>query len=127
VLACYAYWLHADGTGGDFADEQEMSALVTEMAILLLKQYQLLEAAQLLIEHGWLSFIFGNGSRLACIADEIMKNSAWRDGEKNEIGGLILWCAASAAESERTKKVLELMDGSMHSSLTPTLERGGRP
>ena len=30
-----------------------------------------------------------------------------------------------AAESERTKKVLELMDDSMHSSLTPTLERGG--
>jgi hypothetical protein len=40
---------------------------------------------------------------------------------------LVLQCAASAAESERTKKVLELMDGSMHSSLTPTLERGGRP
>src|SRR5262249_39039777 len=82
-------------------DELEMSSLVSELAIIHLKHYRLLEAADLLIEHGWLCFSFGNGPRLARVADEAMAKSTWRDGDKNEIGGVLLHYLFASIQGQR--------------------------
>ena len=82
----YSVWLDQ----GTFQSEQEQAALVTELAILYLKQHRLLEAAELLIEYGWLSFAFGHASRLARVTDEIMRSFPWHLSAENEAGGQLL-------------------------------------
>lgn len=101
----YQLWLDA----GIFLDEQEMSTLVTELALLWLKTDHLLDAAQLLIEHGWLSFAFGSGPRLARVADEAMSKPEWRDGGENEVGGVLLfhYLGQYAGRANKTAKRAE--------------------
>src|SRR5438105_143659 len=82
----YSVWLDQ----GTFQSEQEQAALVTELAILYLKEHRLLEAAELLIEYGWLSFAFGHASRLARVTDEIMRSFPWHLSAENEAGGQLL-------------------------------------
>jgi len=92
VQHLYETWLHA----GDFQFDQEQSVpeqamLITELAIFYLKYHQLLKAAELLVEHGWLSFTLGHGPRLARMASEVMQSFDWhRSGLETELGGQIL-------------------------------------
>ena len=82
----YGVWLEQ----GTFQSEQEQAALVAELAILSLKQHRLLEAAELLIEYGWLSFAFGHAARLARVTDEIMRSFPWHLSAEHEAGGQLL-------------------------------------
>jgi hypothetical protein len=86
VIAAYQCWLDT----GTFRDEHEKGAVVAELAILLLKHRRLLDAAQLLIHLGWLSFTFGYGLRIARAVVESMKTFDWRSAPDSEAGGLLL-------------------------------------
>lgn len=86
LVNLYQRWLEK----GAFHDEQEQAALVSELAVLYLKRHQLLQAAELLVEHGWLSFIFGHGPRLARLAEMAMRTMNWHTPAESEAGGLLL-------------------------------------
>lgn len=88
VLRLYDFWLQE---AQEFKDEQEQAALVAEMIVQYMRQKQLLKAAEFVVEYGWLSFAFGHGPRLARIADDVMARLGWRDGDQNEIGGVLLY------------------------------------
>ena len=55
LIEAYTVWF-----GGGMVYEREAGGIVTELATLLLKYYRLLEAAELLLRYGWLSFKLGN-------------------------------------------------------------------
>ncbi len=86
LIPLYQRWL----AKGNFHDELEMASLVSELAVLYLKQRQLLQAAELLVEYGWLSFIFGHGLRLARLAETAMRAMNWHTSTESEAGGLLL-------------------------------------
>jgi len=75
--------------GGTISD-REAGSLVTELTVLLLKHHRLLEAAQLLIRYGWLSFNLGDASRLAQLAEDVMQQFDWHGTADNECGGVLL-------------------------------------
>src|SRR2546425_1153452 len=79
LIQAYTAWL-AEGT----FYERESGAVVAELATLLLKHHRLLEAAQLLIRYGWLSFNLGYASRLARLATDEMHRFDWRSTAENE-------------------------------------------
>jgi tetratricopeptide (TPR) repeat protein/transcriptional regulator with XRE-family HTH domain len=85
LIEVYRRWLDAGK-----ASNQEMGAIIAEMAILSLKHHRLLDAAQLLIRHGWLSFNLGLAPRLARFAQDIMQHFDWHSTGENECGGLLL-------------------------------------
>jgi len=85
LIQAYTVWL-AEGT----FYERESGAVVAELAILLLKHHRLLEAAQLLIRYGWLSFNLGYASRLARLANDEMHRFDWPGTAENECGGFLL-------------------------------------
>jgi hypothetical protein len=72
------------------AHDREMGAMIAELALLYLKQHRLLEAAQLLIRYGWISFHQGDAPRLARRATEVMESFDWHTTEENECGSLLL-------------------------------------
>jgi tetratricopeptide (TPR) repeat protein len=78
-------WLE-EGTISD----REAGNLVTELTVLLLKQHRLLDAAQLLIRYGWLSFNLGDASRLAQLAEDVMQQFDWHGTADDQCGGLLL-------------------------------------
>jgi len=83
----YRVWLDE----GTFQNDQEQAVLITETALLYLKEYLLLEAAELLINVGWISFAFGHGPRLARAMEETVTFSDWPySNKKNEIGKNLL-------------------------------------
>ena len=86
LIHAYTVWLEQ----GTFISEQEQATLISELAAAHLKQCHLLEAAELLIEYGWLSFAFGHAPRLARIADEVMHSFNWHHSTKEEVGGLLI-------------------------------------
>jgi tetratricopeptide (TPR) repeat protein len=86
LIHTYTVWLEQ----GTFSSEQEQAMLISELAATHLKQRHFLEAAELLIEYGWLSFAFGHAPRLARLADEIMRSSNWHRSIEEEVGGLLL-------------------------------------
>jgi Domain of unknown function (DUF1704)/AAA domain/Tetratricopeptide repeat len=69
----------------------EAGGIVAELAALYLKLHRLLEAAQLLIRYGWLSFNQGYGPRLARLAQNRMQEFDWLRTEDNKCGGLLLY------------------------------------
>jgi tetratricopeptide (TPR) repeat protein len=85
LLQAYAAWLHEGNFYG-----YESGALVTEYATLLLKHHRLLDAAQLLIRYGWLSFNLGHAPRLARLALAVLQEFDWQSTTDNECGGLLL-------------------------------------
>ena len=88
VINAYYEWLE-----GNFFSEQEKSQVITELAVLLLKHRQLLDAAQLLIRYGWLGFTYGHGTRLCRLAQEALRQPGWRETTaESEIGGWLLHC-----------------------------------
>jgi transcriptional regulator with XRE-family HTH domain len=86
LIRAYTVWLER----GTFLSEQEQATLISELVATHLKQHHLLEAAELLIEYGWLSFAFGHAPRLARIADEIMRSFNWHHSTEEEVGGLLI-------------------------------------
>jgi tetratricopeptide (TPR) repeat protein/thymidine kinase len=72
------------------ATPSEQGIVVTELALLLLKHRRLLEAAELLIESGWLTSGYGNGTRLARRAFEVMSDFDWHAEPETECGGILL-------------------------------------
>jgi tetratricopeptide (TPR) repeat protein len=85
LLQAYAAWLHEGSFYG-----HESGALVTEYATLLLKHHRLLDAAQLLLRYGWLSFNLGHAPRLARLAFAALQEFDWQSTIDNECGGLLL-------------------------------------
>jgi tetratricopeptide (TPR) repeat protein len=85
LVEIYRHWLD-EGK----ASNRELGAIIAEMAILYLKHHRFLDAAQLLIYHGWLSFNLGLAPRLARFAHESMQHIDWHTTGENECGGLLL-------------------------------------
>ncbi len=86
LIHAYTVWLEQ----GTFLSEQEQAMLISELAAAHLKQHHLLDAAELLIEYGWLSFAFGHAPRLARLADETMRSFNWHRHSEGEVGGLLI-------------------------------------
>jgi len=85
LIQAYSAWLQ-----GEIFHETEKGAVITELATLLLKHQRLLEAAELLIRYGWLSFNLGHAVRLAQLADEVMQCFDWQASEDSMCGGTLL-------------------------------------
>ncbi len=125
VQQLYETWLHA----GDFQFDQEQSVpeqamLISELAIFYLKYHQLLKAAELLVEHGWLSFTLGHGPRLARMASEVMQSFDWhRSGLGTELGGQILryhlarFRGEKVREEERAEAYQRAFEQMMHGEI----------
>jgi len=84
LIQALTVWLDSIATSG------EQGIVVTELALLLLKHRRLLDAAELLIELGWLSGGYGNGARLSRRAFEVMSEFDWRAEPKTECGDILL-------------------------------------
>jgi tetratricopeptide (TPR) repeat protein len=85
LIQAYTAWLQEG-----FFHDSEKGAVITELTVLLLKQHRLLEAAQLLIQYGWLSFALGHGTPLGRLAREVMGAVDWQAEPENECGGILL-------------------------------------
>jgi tetratricopeptide (TPR) repeat protein len=72
------------------ANDHEMGALIAELALLYLKHHHLLEAADLLLYYGWLSFQQGYAQRLAKRLQTVLSAFGWRAVPQDECGGLLL-------------------------------------
>ena len=85
LLDAYCHWL-AEGT----ATDPEIGALIAELATLYLKHARLLDAAQLLIRYGWLSFNRGHAPRVALLALKSMQQLDCHATDELASGGLLL-------------------------------------
>ena len=85
VIGALKRWVD-EGTIG----MQEAGAVITELAMLLLKHHRLLGAAELLIRYGWLGFNQGQAPQIAELAEKVMNGFDWHITEENECGGLLL-------------------------------------
>jgi tetratricopeptide (TPR) repeat protein/transcriptional regulator with XRE-family HTH domain len=85
LIQAYTAWVRE----GIFQD-REKGVVITELATLLLKHHRLLEAAELLIRYGWLSFNLGHAPRLARLAEDVVQHADGHDSEERECGGLLL-------------------------------------
>ncbi|HVB20547.1 MAG TPA: hypothetical protein VNG51_01195 [Ktedonobacteraceae bacterium] len=85
LIEAYSCWLDK-GTVGI----QEAGAIVTALTELYLMHHRLLEAAQLLIYYGWLSFNLGYAPRLARLSAHVMQNFDGHISSQNQCGGLLL-------------------------------------
>jgi tetratricopeptide (TPR) repeat protein/transcriptional regulator with XRE-family HTH domain len=73
-------WLTTSGT----LSAQEMGTIITELAEIYLKHHRLLDAAQFIIRHGWLSFRLGHARRLAQLALKTIDDIRQEKGEQPE-------------------------------------------
>lgn len=85
LIEVYQLWLD-DGK----ASIRDMGLIITELAVLYLRHYRLLDAAQLLTCYGWISFQQGYASRLAHLAAEVKQHFDWHVNEEHECGGILL-------------------------------------
>jgi tetratricopeptide (TPR) repeat protein len=72
------------------ASEREKGNVLSERIALLIHHHKLLDAAELLIQHSWLSFYAGHTFRLAQLAQSEMEHFDWHAFPENECGGFIL-------------------------------------
>ena len=86
LIEAYWRWLN-EGT----ADIREMGSIVAELAILYLRKHRLLDAAQLVIGSGWISFSQGYAPRIARFTLETLDRFDWHKTEELECGGLLLY------------------------------------
>jgi len=68
----------------------EAGGVIAELASLQLRHHCLLEAAELLLYHGWLGFQQGYAFPLARLTEQILNEFDWRATKKAESGGLLL-------------------------------------
>jgi len=69
----------------------KMGAIIAELAVLYLHHHRLLDAAELLIYYGWMSYHLGYGPRLARLSQEVMQQFDWRLSADGACGGLLLY------------------------------------
>lgn len=105
LLPAYTAWLQQDAF-----HESEQGPLITELATLLLKHHHLLEAAELLIRYGWLSFNMGYAPRLARLAEDVLQSFDWHSTEENEYGGILLHYFLSPFIGKPIKEERQAMD-----------------
>jgi len=86
LIGVYQAWVEM----GVFSSEREQGQVIAELTLLLLSHRQLLPAAELMIQYGWLSFTLGYGIPIARRAHDSMKQFDWRASLENEVGGLLL-------------------------------------
>jgi hypothetical protein len=86
LVVAYRRWMDQ----GSYRDEQEQAMVIAELVILYLKHQHLLEAAELVIGYGWLSFQFGHALRIARVADESIRSLHRGYSAENEAGNLLL-------------------------------------
>jgi tetratricopeptide (TPR) repeat protein len=88
VLDLYNKWLDA----GEFRDDAEQVAVTTETIVLYLQHRRLLEAAHLLLLHGWRCLSFGHASRLARVAMSVIGEAGfdWQTDLRNYAGGTLI-------------------------------------
>jgi tetratricopeptide (TPR) repeat protein/transcriptional regulator with XRE-family HTH domain len=75
---------------GEMSDK-EMGVTIAELTTLYLKHHRLLDAADLLIAYGWMSFNLGYGPRLGRLAEKIMQRFDWKLTPESDCGGLLLY------------------------------------
>ncbi len=98
LITAYQHWIQE----GSYRDEQEQAAVIAELAILYLEHRQLLEAAELATEYGWLSFQFGHASRLTRIAQQVMEECHWKwQTPQQEIAAYLLYHRLAKYRGER--------------------------
>ena len=78
-------WLYDENISSEDAGN-----VVAELIILQLRHHHLVEAAELVIYHSWLSFKLGHGPRLAHIAQDILRDCDWHSTVEDECVGLVL-------------------------------------
>jgi tetratricopeptide (TPR) repeat protein/transcriptional regulator with XRE-family HTH domain len=110
LIHAYTIWLEQ----GTFSSEQEQAMLISELAAAHLKQHHLLEAAELLIEYGWLSYAFGHAPRLARLADEVMHSFNWHRQPEEEVGGLLIQHDLLAREIDKDLGTTERRKAYLH-------------
>lgn len=86
LMEAYLCWLN-EGK----ADNQELGTIIAELATLYLKHHRLLDAAELILYHGWLSSRQGQALRLAKFTQTVLSEFDWRAGCETECGGLLLY------------------------------------
>jgi tetratricopeptide (TPR) repeat protein/transcriptional regulator with XRE-family HTH domain len=86
LIEALSHWLNAGK-----ASDCEMGAIITELAVLYLQHHRLLDAAELLIYYGWMSYNRGYGPRLARLSQKVMQQFNWRLSADGECGGLLLY------------------------------------
>ena len=88
VTDLYAHWLH---DVQDFRDDAEKSALIAEMIIRDIRARQLLKAAELFINFGWLCALFGHIARIRRVFDDAIKADRGKEEDvQHEVGRLLL-------------------------------------
>src|SRR5260221_1509273 len=85
LIRALTHWLH-----NEITSTHEQGVVITELALMLLKHRRLLDAAELLLEVGWLSSGYGQGSRLAKMAFDVMSSFDWRAAPETAWGGILL-------------------------------------
>lgn len=85
LIVAYQHWMRE----GSYRDEQEQAMVIAELAILYLKHFQLLEAAELVIGYGWLLFALSHARLLARTSNTAMRSLQSYTLE-DEAGSLLL-------------------------------------
>jgi tetratricopeptide (TPR) repeat protein len=85
VIQAYKQWLDEGNL-----EIGEAGNIVTELAVLLLAQHLLLEAAELLTRCGWLSFKLGNAPRIAHLVEQVMEQFDWQASLEHWCSGTLL-------------------------------------
>jgi hypothetical protein len=86
AIQAYTRWLDEG-----HLEMQEAGSVVTELVVLLLTHCRLLEAAEWLLDHGWICFQRGHMQRLARLVQAALDTSDWRATPQTECGGLLLY------------------------------------
>lgn len=87
VTDLYAYWLQEVR---DFKDDREKAALVAEMIVRYIRAGQMIKAAELIIQFGWLCALFGQIARIRRVFDEIVDANKGKDlGEAYGAGRIL--------------------------------------
>ena len=85
VQQVYLQWLKQG-----IQSDHEKSAVVAELIVFALTHLRLLEAAERLLQYGWLLARFGHTTRIARLAYHVLENELWRSTAEQECGGLLL-------------------------------------
>lgn len=88
LIEALRHWLEKE-----IAHKKEKGLVLTELACLLLRQHRLLETAELVLYHGWLSYHAGQILRLARRVQQVIAERPWTTSETDieaESGALFL-------------------------------------
>ncbi|MBO0793673.1 MAG: ATP-binding protein, partial [Ktedonobacteraceae bacterium] len=97
LTRAYRYWLQA----GTFHSEQEQAQVVAALLLLYFQRHQLMEAAELLINAGWLCYHFGHGPRLARVCQEVLTSYDWKQSPQQELAANLLYDRLASFRGEK--------------------------